>query len=188
MRRTVLVDEAERLNLTPKVCTQFPDGTFVQGWMTSNISTYKGNSKYAMQVNGIWYYPKITNDINNKLYCLLRDSKKRAERQGVPYDITKEYLRSIIPKDNMCPILKVPFNYERGRGYQAHPHAMSLDRIIPSLGYVEGNVMWISHRANTIKGEATAKEVCLVGLYLAKYDKNFNKEKTNEYETIQQQL
>ena len=36
--------------------------------------------------------------------------------------------------------------------------------------------MWISQRANTIKGEATAKEVCLVGLFMAERDKNFNEE------------
>ena len=174
MERTLTVDERERLNLTPKVGTQFPDGTYIDGWITADISTYKGNSKYAMQVNGIWYYPKITNDINHKLNCLLRDSKDTAKRQGVPHNLTKEYVRSIIPEDNMCPILKVPFKHERGKG-TVNPHAMSLDRIIPSLGYVEGNVMWISQRANTIKGEATAKEVCLVGLYMVENDKNFNK-------------
>ena len=107
--RLLKADEVERLNLTPKYGTSFPDGTFISGWRTQNLSTYKGNSKYAMQVDDIWYYPKIKNDVNYKLNMLLYQSKERAERQGVPHDLTKEYVRSIIPEDNMCPILKVPF-------------------------------------------------------------------------------
>ena len=177
MTRKLKVAEAERLNLTPKIGTQFPDGTFIEGWETSDISTYKGNNKYAMPIDDTWYFPTISNDTNHKLNCLLRDSKQTAKRQDVPHNLTKEYVRSIIPEDKMCPILKVPFKYERGKGYTPHPHTMSLDRIVPSLGYVEGNVMWISQRANTIKGEATAKEVCLVGLYMAERDKNFNEGK-----------
>ena len=180
MTRKLKVAEVERLNLTPKYGTQFPDGTFIDGWLTGDLSTYTGKSKYAMQVDGIYYYPRIRKDLNKKLNVLLWDSKKRAERQDVPHNLTKEYLKSIIPEDNMCPILKVFFTYERGYS-TTHPHAMSLDRIVPSLGYVKGNVMWISHRANTIKGEATAKEVCLVGLFMAENDKIFNdKEKQND--------
>lgn len=181
MTRKLKVAEVERLNLTPKLGTQFPDGTFIEGWETSDISTYKGNNKYAMPVDDTWYFPIISNDTNHKLNCLLRDSKQTAKRQGVPHNLTKEYLISIIPEDNMCPILKVPFYFKRGAAASyVYPHAMSLDRIVPSLGYVEGNVMWISHRANTIKGEATAKEVCLVGLYMAERDKNFNEGEKND--------
>jgi len=175
MKRTILADEAERLNLTPKIGTQFPDGTFVKEWLTGDKSTYGGNNKYAMQVDDKWYYPKIKDDINFKLDALLYKSKIRAKKKGAPHNLTKEYVRSIIPKDNMCPVLKVPFKHERGKGYKPHPHTMSLDRIVPSLGYVEGNVMWISHRANTLKRDATTKEMCLVAWYMVENDKNFNK-------------
>ena len=176
MKRKLKVAEVERLNLTPKLGTQFPDGTYVISWETSDISTYKGNNKYAIPVNDTWYYPIISNNLNYKLVCLLSTSKNTAKRQGVPYNLTKEYVRSIIPEDKMCPILKVPFKYERGKGHTPHPHTMSLDRIVPSLGYVEGNVMWISHRANTLKRDATTKEMCLVAWYMVENDKNFNKE------------
>tara|TARA_R100000005_G_C4974067_1_gene186035 strand:+ start:459 stop:998 length:540 start_codon:yes stop_codon:yes gene_type:complete len=175
MERIILVDEEKRLNLTPKSGTQFPDGTYVNSWITADTSTYRGKSKYAMQVDGKWYYPSIKDSINNKLNVLLYQSKERAKRQGVPHNLTKEYLRSITPENNMCPILKVPFNYERGKGRKVHPHAMSLDRIVPELGYVEGNVMWISCRANTLKRDATTKEMCLIAWYMVQNDKNFNK-------------
>lgn len=43
---------------------------------------------------------------------------------------------------------------------------MSLDRIVPSLGYVPGNVAVISHRANRIKSDATADELRAVADWL----------------------
>lgn len=41
----------------------------------------------------------------------------------------------------------------------------SLDKIIPSLGYVPGNVLVISWRANRIKCDATANELMLIANY-----------------------
>ena len=38
----------------------------------------------------------------------------------------------------------------------------SLDRIIPSLGYVKGNIRVISFRANTLKNNATLSELELI--------------------------
>jgi hypothetical protein len=41
----------------------------------------------------------------------------------------------------------------------AHDNSPSLDRIIPELGYVKGNIMVISHKANTIKSNANIEEL-----------------------------
>jgi hypothetical protein len=35
----------------------------------------------------------------------------------------------------------------------------TLDRIIPELGYVAGNVEVVSHQANSMKGEASAEQL-----------------------------
>lgn len=34
----------------------------------------------------------------------------------------------------------------------------TIDRIIPALGYVPGNIVVISHRANRMKSDGTAEE------------------------------
>lgn len=47
------------------------------------------------------------------------------------------------------------------------PNAASLDRIDNSKGYVRGNVMVISLRANAIKNNATAEELTAVAAYAA---------------------
>lgn len=37
--------------------------------------------------------------------------------------------------------------------------SLSLDKIIPSLGYAKGNIWVISYRANTIKNNCTFEEI-----------------------------
>lgn len=58
-----------------------------------------------------------------------------------------------------CPLLNVPiFSGHRA----SHAQSPSLDRVIPSLGYVKGNVWVISYRANAIKQDATLEELELL--------------------------
>ena len=53
----------------------------------------------------------------------------------------------------------------RGRCWPG-PGSPTLDRIVPSLGYVPGNVVVISHKANSIKSNATAAEIRAVADWL----------------------
>ncbi len=87
---------------------------------------------------------------------LVKFARKRAKDNGVPFNITAEDIRYCFPADGCCPITKQPF--ERGNG-KVGPRSMSLDRIIPELGYVPGNIAVISHLANTIKQNCTDPEV-----------------------------
>ena len=61
-------------------------------------------------------------------------------------------MKSVVPTDGRCPITREPF--VRGEG-KVGPRSMTLDRIIPELGYVAGNIAVISHLANTIKQNCT---------------------------------
>jgi hypothetical protein len=42
------------------------------------------------------------------------------------------------------------------------PNSPSLDKIIPSKGYIKGNVWVISNRANTLKNDASLQELELL--------------------------
>jgi hypothetical protein len=44
-------------------------------------------------------------------------------------------------------------------GGEATPHSATVDRIWPARGYVRGNIIVISHRANTLKSDATPTEL-----------------------------
>lgn len=79
-----------------------------------------------------------------KSWCFLR---------AIPFNLTPEYLEEIWTES--CPITKHPFV----RGNKTHPDCPALDRKVPRLGYVKGNVCFISARMNRIKMDATAKEL-----------------------------
>ena len=89
---------------------------------------------------------------------MYRDAKDRAAEQNLPFNVTKTYLRSIAT--NTCPIFGVPLEWGySGLGFgKTKPNGAQLDRIIPELGYVVGNVAFISKRANRIKDNGTMEE------------------------------
>ena len=99
---------------------------------------------------------------NNKEKLIVRWAKTRANKNNVPFDIDEDYIKKIWPKHNICPIFKIKF--ERGNLDQSP----SLDRIIPKLGYVKGNVQIMSHKANRIKNNATFEELVIIGKYYEK--------------------
>jgi len=83
-------------------------------------------------------------------------TKYRATRLSIPFNLTAEDF--IMP--NICPILKIPLD---GRDVSHEP---TLDRVIPELGYVKGNVNVISHKANRLKNNATIDELLSIIKYL----------------------
>jgi len=94
--------------------------------------------------------------VENPAKLLLSNAKARAKKFGVPFNLTLEDIQVCIPLDGLCPITKEPF--ERGEG-KVGPRSMTLDRVIPNLGYVRGNIAVISHKANVIKQNCTNPEI-----------------------------
>lgn len=56
---------------------------------------------------------------------------------------------------DVCPVLGLPLRPTSGCSDDNSP---TVDRLVPELGYVPGNVAVISHRANSIKHMGTAEE------------------------------
>lgn len=86
----------------------------------------------------------------NPIRTIFNVAKYRAKKIGLPFNINENDI--IIPE--FCPILgiKLIFNFGAANGQENSP---SLDRVVPELGYVKGNIQVISHRANTIKSFGT---------------------------------
>jgi hypothetical protein len=91
-------------------------------------------------------------------------AKRRAKRTNTHFELTTEYLNGIYPADGLCPVFKTPLVWG-GEGDDRN-NSPSLDRIVPELGYVEGNVVWISNRANILKRDATWEELQRVAKWL----------------------
>jgi hypothetical protein len=94
------------------------------------------------------------------------NAKRRAKVKGIPFTITISDI--ILPK--YCPVFPW-IKIKRGLTGPIHT-SPSLDRVIPELGYIPGNVFVISHKANTIKSFGTLKEHLAIAEYIKKNSKN----------------
>lgn len=114
-----------------------------------------------------WYSPEVFHRLRVK-NCL-RLTQARCIRDNVPLQVTLDYLLSIFPKDKMCPILNINMQW----GNEDHASSPSIDKIVPALGYVSGNVAWISRKANALKNDATLDQLYAIVKYVefhTKYD------------------
>jgi len=87
---------------------------------------------------------------------MLNNSKQRAKRSGIEHNITIDDI--IIP--DFCPVLKIKLETGTRRNNQNAP---SIDRIDNNKGYVKGNIMVMSVRANKLKKDATMEELIMIG-------------------------
>lgn len=88
---------------------------------------------------------------------MLKAAKERAKKKGVLFDLRPEDI--ILPTH--CPVLGIELAFNRGNWFGCKDNSYSLDRLIPELGYVIGNIQIISSKANTMKNNATPNELVL---------------------------
>lgn len=87
--------------------------------------------------------------VNCRVNNILSAAKRRAKASGAKFTITAE---DVPPIPESCPVLGIPLSL--GSNGFPRPNSPSLDRKNPVLGYVPGNIWWISHQANTMKSSA----------------------------------
>jgi hypothetical protein len=126
-------------------------------WDKSNIVTGQANCTCDKFVqNGL---------SNTRIGIMWTAARKRASDQGVPFAITHEDIS--IPE--ACPVLGIPLSVNEGGTF--HDASPSLDKIIPALGYVPGNIAVISWRANRLKGDGTLEELQALVAWMRKQKK-----------------
>ena len=111
-----------------------------------NNYKYKNQFKYNQSIKGIC--ARTMGSIKMRL-------KRKKE---VPFNLDKEYLISIFPKDWICPILKIKMKPNMGSNNVSR-FSPSLDKIDPLKGYIKGNVRFVSLVANMMKLDATESEL-----------------------------
>jgi hypothetical protein len=94
-------------------------------------------------------------------YAMWVAAKARAKKKGLPFNLK-------FPEDIFIPSYCPIFGIKLEKGLQGSPedNSPSLDRIVPELGYVRGNVAVISNRANRIKMDATYNELFKIAEWL----------------------
>ena len=131
-----------------------------------NCSRLKGKE---YRISGRDSAGRRANPVGTQLARMIASSRVRAKEKGIDHDLDVEYLRSITPSH--CPYLGIELRWEvqNGLGVQnkVYPNSPSLDRIDSSKGYIKGNVAIVSHRANSIKRDATEVELIEIGCRIA---------------------
>jgi len=109
----------------------------------------------AKRLNGFGDYAKKS---------LWYSAKSRAKKNGREFNITINDFKMPL----VCPVLNIPLVFNTGKS-GGDFNSPTLDRIDSSLGYIKGNVVVISKRANIIKSDANYDELLMV----AKWVKSF---------------
>lgn len=102
-----------------------------------------------------------------KVEGLLKGAKRRALEKGIPFRITVDQLE--IPK--FCPVLGIRLVYTPSAIAAKEGTSASLDRVDNKKGYVKGNVMVISLRANALKRDSSIDELEKLLKYVYTYSR-----------------
>ena len=89
----------------------------------------------------------------NPYIIMLNNAKQRAKNKGLAFDLDVKYLKSI--NNHICPYLGVPIEWTSAD----IRFSKSLDRIDSAKGYVKGNVIICSQRANYIMSDMKISEM-----------------------------
>jgi hypothetical protein len=96
---------------------------------------------------------------------IYRSAKARANKRGIEFSITIEDI--IIPE--RCPVFGIKIDKTWGgveENNQARFSKPSLDRIDSSKGYIKGNVVILSYRANIVKQNGSAIQHRMIAEYI----------------------
>ena len=123
------------------------------------------------QKDGLSYECKVchaaylqSHGMSRPFYSILNGARQRAKARDLPFSITEEYLESIWT--GVCPVFQIRLNLPSHGGHELSAAKPSLDRMVPDKGYVPGNVIWISLRANQMKNDGNSEELFRVAEWL----------------------
>ena len=94
-------------------------------------------------------------------YSLIH-ARNRSKKKNIPIDldfISKPNIMEWLKRQPRCECCNVEFDIGSKNGKGKPPNSPSLDRFYPEKGYVKGNVFLICVRCNTLKYDATVKEL-----------------------------
>lgn len=97
------------------------------------------------------------NPIRHRIKKMVSSARSYAKCNSIPFDLTLAWMLENYSDLVTCPALGVPLNWASKGGHC--PESPSLDRIVPRLGYIKGNVQVISYRANRMKNDASLAEL-----------------------------
>jgi len=132
----------QRKKITPRICR-----------VCHGMTLRKNQAGYVSNICHKCHAKQMASFLaKNPKNRMVNSARERAQMLGLPFNITVED----IDVPTICPVLGIQMMVGR---YADRDSSPSLDRIIPELGYVRGNVAVISFRANRIKSDGDITEL-----------------------------
>lgn len=103
-----------------------------------------------MKTKEYWkeYRNRKRRDFNYILAAAVGQAKLRARNKNMPFDIDTQYIKGMAEEqDFKCCISGRTFDTSPSE-YRVNPNTVSLDKIVPELGYVRGNVRLVTWQVN----------------------------------------
>ena len=91
----------------------------------------------------------------------LRDFLKRVRNRFKEHNLDLEYLKELWDNQNICVYTGVKLELPKNKGINNQIYTASLDRIDSNIGYIKGNVQFISIAANHAKSSLSHDEMIL---------------------------
>ncbi len=124
---------------------------------------YEANKERLREQQKKWYKERSgrgkewadNRKFNNPTSLLFNNAKSRAKVRGIEFTITIDDV--VIP--DVCPVLGIPLFFRESVGDRSrNDNNPSIDRIDSNIGYVKGNIVVMSWRANHLKNDGTLDE------------------------------
>jgi hypothetical protein len=121
-------------------------------------------TKICLECGKTIYQVKDRDDYRyqNTFYRQFISRKQKAIKAGIPFTIEFNQLE----KPEFCPIFNTKLNYGWSGLKCRDPNKATIDKLIPELGYVSGNVFIISWRANKLKSDMSINELEKIMKYI----------------------
>lgn len=95
----------------------------------------------------------------------LYEIKRRSKIFNIPFNLTKEHIEEIWT--GKCAISGKELDFDS----RDPEHCPQLDKIVPEIGYVMGNVCWLSAKYNRLKSNMNSEDARLIMIWLANLEK-----------------
>ena len=99
---------------------------------------------------------KYNTSIRGIAVTACKASKRRARLKNLAFNLSSDYLEKIFPKTCICPILGYKMKVANINLGKLSP---TLDRVNPRLGYIKGNVEFVTNIANLMMTSATGRDI-----------------------------
>lgn len=116
---------------------------------------YKWRKKNPSKYKKIYRKYRSENKLRVSATRMVKTARKHAKKKNLPFNIDPEYVFKKL-KDGYCEKTGIRFNFTSGT---KNPCSPSIDKIVPAIGYVKGNVRCIVWALNLFKGEYSDNEI-----------------------------